>query len=76
MEQAVAVGVVLRLVGLVLLAVGIGFVAAYKGRNPAWALVSLVGCIGLIIVAVLKDYPLARIKELEGALKAMGQPVK
>jgi hypothetical protein len=76
MEQAPGVGLLLQLVGLVLLAVGIGFVAVYKGRNPAWALMSLLGCIGLIVIAVLKGLQLARIKELEGALKAMGRPVR
>lgn len=69
-----AIGAVLRLLGVVLLIVGIGYVAVYKGRKPAWALLGLIGCIGLIVMLVLKDYKAARIKEIEAALAGGGRP--
>jgi hypothetical protein len=67
-EMSPGIGILIRIVGLILLAVGLYFVSLYKGRNGAWALLSLVGCIGLVILLVLKDYNLKRIKEIQSAL--------
>jgi small-conductance mechanosensitive channel len=61
-------GLIGRLIGLILLAIGLYFVSKYKGRNGAWALLALIGCIGLIVLLVLKDYNLQRIKQIEAAL--------
>ncbi len=71
-EQLLLVGFVLRLLGLAMLMVGIGFVAAYKGRNPAWALLGLIGCIGLLVILFLKDYHKVRIQKIEALLKTTG----
>jgi len=62
------VSLIVRLIGLLALAVGLYFVALYKGRNGAWSLLALIGCIGLIVLLVLKDYNLQRIKQIEAAI--------
>jgi O-antigen/teichoic acid export membrane protein len=41
--------------GTGLLLVGFAYYALAKGRNPAWCLVAFLSCIGLIILALLKD---------------------
>lgn len=67
-DSGVALALLARLVGAVLLIIGIGYSAAYKGRSPIWAVVGVLGCLGLIVVAVLKDLKKAQIKEIENAL--------
>ncbi len=58
-----------------LFGVGLVYVAKYKGRNPAWALVGLFVCFGLIIMLVLKDFKAERITEIKATLSAMGESV-
>ena len=74
-EISPGLGIAMRLGGLLIFAVGVYYVALYKGRNGAWALLSLIGCIGLIVLLVLKDYNKARLKEIESAMREAGLPV-
>ena len=43
------------LLGTALLLVGFAYYAKAKGRSPAWCLVAFLSCVGLIILALLKD---------------------
>ena len=43
------------LIGSVLLLIGFGYYAVSKGRSPAWALMGFLSCIGLLVLACLKD---------------------
>jgi hypothetical protein len=45
----------LTLVGTILLISGLCFYAIAKGRSPLWGLMGLLSCIGLLVLAVLKD---------------------
>ena len=45
----------LILAGTVMVIVGLAFYAKAKGRNPAWCLVGGISCLGLLIMALLKD---------------------
>ena len=38
--------------GTVLLLIGFAYYAKAKGRNPAWGLMALLSCIGLIVLAM------------------------
>jgi predicted RNA-binding Zn-ribbon protein involved in translation (DUF1610 family) len=59
----------LGFVGLVLLFLGLGFAAMYKGLNPAWALLGLLHLIGFIILAVLPDTKGRRLLRLRNFLR-------
>jgi hypothetical protein len=48
-------GPLITLGGTGLLLVGFAYYALAKGRNPAWCLVAFLSCLGLIILALLKD---------------------
>jgi uncharacterized membrane protein len=48
-------GLLVAIVGTVLLLVGFAYYAMAKGRNPAWCLMAFLSCIGLIVLACLKD---------------------
>jgi hypothetical protein len=50
-----ALGILLTLGGTGLLLVGFAYYAMAKGRSPAWCLVAFLSCIGLIVLALLKD---------------------
>ena len=41
--------------GTVLLIAGLVYYAKAKGRNPAWGLMGFLSCLGLIVLACLKD---------------------
>jgi hypothetical protein len=45
----------ISLVGTLLLISGLCFYAIAKGRSPLWGLMGLLSCIGLIVLAILKD---------------------
>jgi len=48
-------GLLISLGGTGLLLVGFAYYAIAKGRNPAWCLAAFLSCLGLIILALLKD---------------------
>ena len=50
-----ALGGLVTLVGTGLLIAGLAFYAKAKGRHPAWCLMGFLSCIGLIVLALLKD---------------------
>jgi predicted nucleic acid-binding Zn ribbon protein len=70
----VLIAVGLGLLGTVLLTIGLGFAAMYKGRNPAWALLGLLHLIGFIIVAVLRDEKGRRLLRLRNWLRERRAP--
>lgn len=45
----------ITLVGTGLLMVGLAYYAKSRGRHPVWCLMGLLSCIGLIVLALLKD---------------------
>lgn len=45
----------LKVVGTLLLLVGLAYYAKAKGRNPAWCLMALLSIVGLLVLAILKD---------------------
>lgn len=51
----VLLGAVVALAGTVLLIVGLSFYARGKGYHPAFGLLGLLSCLGLIILAVMPD---------------------
>jgi hypothetical protein len=53
------------LLGPVLLLVGVIFYAKYKGQHAAYGLFILLGCIGLIVLAVLNDKKAKQIRRLK-----------
>ena len=55
--------------GAVLLLIGFGFYARYKGRSVLWALAGLLSCLGLILMAVLKDYNQDRMNQLKAKIE-------
>jgi hypothetical protein len=48
-------GVLLGISGTILLLVGFAYYAMAKGRNPAWCVMAFLSCLGLIVLACLKD---------------------
>ena len=48
--SAAGAALLIRLIGVVLLIVGLVFNARWKGRNGAWGLLGLLSCIGLLIL--------------------------
>jgi hypothetical protein len=67
------IGLAIRALGSLLLIVGLYYVALYKGRNGAWALLGFIGCIGLLILLVLKDYNKQRLAQIEKQLAMADQ---
>ena len=55
--------------GAVLLLIAFGFYAKYKGRSSLWALAGLLSCLGLLLMAVLKDYNAERINQLKAKIE-------
>ena len=55
-RQQATLGAVVLLVGTALLLTGFAFYAKAKGRHPAWCLCAFLSCIGLMILACLKDH--------------------
>ena len=53
-EQA-SLGLLVSLIGTVMVLIGFAYYAKAKGRNPLWCLVGLFSCLGLFIMALLKD---------------------
>lgn len=49
------VSVALGILGTILAIVGFGYYAKAKGRSSAWGIVGLLGILGLIVLACLKD---------------------
>jgi hypothetical protein len=49
-------GPVLALVGTALLIAGLSYYAIAKGRSGWWGLCGFLSCIGLVILALLKDH--------------------
>jgi amino acid transporter len=43
------------LAGTALLLVGLAYYAKAKGHSPAWGLVGLLSCLGIVVLAVLPD---------------------
>ena len=54
-ESSTVVLPVCYILGAVLLVIGLMSVAKYKGRNAAWGLIGMLGCLGLLLMLVLKD---------------------
>jgi len=48
-------GLLLYLAGTVLLLIGFSYYAIARGRHPAWCLMAFLSCIGLIVLAFLRD---------------------
>ncbi len=48
-------GLLITLGGTGLLLVGFAYYALAKGRSPAWCLMAFLSCIGLVVLACLKD---------------------
>ncbi len=48
-------GVLITLIGTALLIAGLAYYAMAKGRSGWWGLCGFLSCIGLLILAVLKD---------------------
>lgn len=61
--------------GIALWACAFVFAAKYKGRNGLWGLAALIGCFGLLIIALLKDLNNERLLELKAMLKLMGRHI-
>ena len=64
------------LLGLVLLTIGLAFAAKYKGLHPAWGLLGLLSCIGLLVLMCLKDRRGAEMAEIRKSLIAMGESIQ
>ncbi|MAI73184.1 MAG: hypothetical protein CMM01_20075 [Rhodopirellula sp.] len=48
-------GLLTVLAGTLMVLVGFAYYAKAKGRNPAWCLIGVFSCLGLLIMALLKD---------------------
>jgi hypothetical protein len=48
-------GALITLGGTGLLLVGFAYYALAKGRSPLWCLMAFLSCIGLLVLALLKD---------------------
>lgn len=44
-----------QLIGIAVVVVGLANYAKSKGRHPAWSLLGLLSCVGVVVVALLKD---------------------
>lgn len=44
--------------GTIMLLIAFGFYAKSKGRSPLWGLAAILGIIGVLLLAVLKEKPL------------------
>jgi hypothetical protein len=47
--------ILLRIVGTILLMIGLGYYAKAKGRNSAWCFMGFLSCFGLLFLAIMKD---------------------
>ena len=45
----------LPIVGTLLLLAGLAYYAKAKGRHPAWCLLAFFSCVGIVVLALLKD---------------------
>ena len=48
-------GLLVSLIGTVMVLIGFAYYAKAKGRNPLWCIVGVLSCLGLLIMALLKD---------------------
>ena len=48
-------GLLVSLIGTVMVLIGFAYYAKAKGRNPLWCIVGVFSCLGLLIMALLKD---------------------
>jgi hypothetical protein len=55
-------GFAIVLVGTVLFLVGLAYYAKAKGRSPWWCLFAFLSCIGLLVLACLKDHAKQDVK--------------
>ena len=53
-EQA-SLRFLVSLIGTVMVLIGFAYYAKAKGRNPLWCFVGVFSCLGLLIMALLKD---------------------
>ena len=49
------VGALVRLVGTIMLLIGLGYYAKAKGRSPLWGLMGFLSLLGILILALLPD---------------------
>ena len=68
-HQTAALGALLTILGTVLLLVGLAYFAKAKKRSAWWCLFALLGLIGIIVLACLKDYDKIEAKKLEEQAK-------
>ncbi len=50
------VGMVITVTGVAMLTLGLAMYAKAKGRSPLWCVMGLFSLLGLIVLALLKDY--------------------
>jgi hypothetical protein len=74
-DPASRISAISYIANTILLGVGFGYYAKYKGHHPAWALVGLFMCFGILIMACLKDKLKQRLDAIQAQLTAMGESV-